>query len=565
LIFPESFDPADPASYADFTRRGRDGALLTQAGPTVQYRPAETGTKEKQLKLDVDYDLDFGPLTTFQFGGQYRTQNYINYTGGGARVLTPAVAAGPGRPARNPVYQTSANVSYNTVIGSPPPAGPAANTYYFTQAQYQQFIAQNSGVTNGAPLFTGLQGAPDGAPSRLAIPLFDYGNLSRYYDLSNFNQRLLKFADGLPQIPNYVIDEDIVAGYAMLDFAQDFLGMRLTGNAGLRYTFTRDRSTGTNRRNEIRLREGTGVNGVAPIYDTIIAGIQEVTIQNEYHDFLPAVNLNLEALPNLFVRATYAKNLARPIPTDLTPAINCNIDLADFVVGEDVCSAGNPALQPYRADQYDLNASWYPNADTMVSVGYYYKNITSFVLPAQTRNGVDLFGDGVLYTVRQKVNGFGAKLDGFEFTGQTFFSFLPAPLDGFGVKGNFTYARALNSALTNLSTGEPLDGYPGLSKYTYNASLLYDKGFLQASLNYNRRSDWLQAAADGNNGNNPIFRRGETFIDAKVQFRISPHYSITIEGQNLGKEFSKTYIDDARPIEYYYPGQRLWLGMQFKL
>ncbi|WP_179691437.1 hypothetical protein, partial [Salmonella enterica] len=79
-----------------------------------------------------------------------------------------------------------------------------------------------------------------------------------------------------------------------------------------------------------------------------------------------------------------------------------------------------------------------------------------------------------------------------------------------------------------------------------------------ASLNYNRRSDWLQAAADGNNGNNPIFRRGETFIDAKVQFRISPHYSITIEGQNLGKEFSKTYIDDARPIEYYYPGQRLW-------
>jgi len=572
LTFPESFDPANPAAYA-VSRTGRNGVALVQAGPTVQYRPTDQGNSEDQLKLDVDFDTSDLPfLKRVEFGGQYRSQNYFRYQGGGARLLRAAVTAVPaaGIVAQPAVFQTSANVSYTTVIGPVPATGPAANTYYLSQAQYQQFIAQNSQVSGGVPLFSGLAVRPDGAPDRLALPIFNYGNLASIYDLSGFDQDLVRFADGLPQIPVYVIDEDIAAGYLKFNFEQEFLGMRLTGNAGARYIYTRDSGTSTNSRSEIRNVPGTGVtlpNGtVVPLQtQTAVVAVQQVTLSNSYTDILPAVNLNLEVFSNLFVRGTYAKNLARPRPTDLSPAVSCTIDTIDSIAGDDTCNAGNPALQPYRADQYDINAAWYPNKDTVVSVGYFYKDIKSFILPAQTRTGVDLFGDGVTYTVRQPVNGFGAKLDGFEVSAQTVFSFLPGFLDGLGATANFTYSRALNSALTNQATNEPLDGFPGLSKYTYNASLFYDKKWLNVKVNYNRRTDWLQTAVDANFGNNPIFRRGETFIDAKVLFRITPQYSISFEALNLGKEYSKTYIDAAKPIEYYYPGQRFFVGAQLKL
>ncbi|KQN72086.1 TonB-dependent receptor [Sphingomonas sp. Leaf62] len=566
VTFPSNFDPADIGSYGDNTRRGANGQLLVQSGPSVQYRPSQADSAEDQLKLDVDYDLDWGFLKSIKFGGQYRNQDLVSYGAGGGRLLSPAVTAVPaagivGRPA---VFQYNNNVSLSTVIGSPPATGPAAGVTYFTPAQYQQFLAANSGLTGGAPLFTGIKGI-DGAPPRLAQPLFDFANLSRFYDLSNFNQSRVREADGLPQIPGYIISEKIVAGYLRANFGTEVFGMNLTGNAGMRYTYTKDDSTSSNTRRESRVRPGTGVPGIPAVIEVVTVAVQEVTLSNDYHDWLPAANLSLEVRPNLFVRATYAKNLARPRPSDLSPAVNCVIDLADTIAGEDTCSAGNPALKPYRADQYDLNAAWYPNADTVVSVGYYYKDIKSFILPASVIAGVDLFNDGVLYTVRQPRNGFGAKLDGFEFSASTVFSFLPAPLDGFGVNGNFTFSRALNSTLTNQATGESIDDFPGLSKFTYNGSIFYDKDWLNARVSYNKRTDYLIAAVDASSANNPVYRRGETYVDAKVQFRITPQYSMFFEALNLTNELSRSYIDDARPIEYTDSGRRIFIGAQFKL
>lgn len=96
---------------------------------------------------------------------------------------------------------------------------------------------------------------------------------------------------------------------------------------------------------------------------------------------------------------------------------------------------------PYRADQWEVNLSWYPNRDTLVSVGYYKKYEKSFVVPNVTRNDVDLFQDGILYQVRQPINGFGALLDGIEVNAQTALTFLPAPFDGFGLSGKIGRAH----------------------------------------------------------------------------------------------------------------------------
>jgi TonB-dependent receptor len=472
----------------------------------------------------------------------------VNYQGGGSRLIDPATMT----------YQQSANVSYTTVIQDNPAQVRNGNTWYITPAQYQSLLSSLGGSLSGAPLFSGLKGAPSGMPTTLAYPSFDADVLSQIYDLSGFNHDLVREANGLPQIPSALIKESVVAGYIMADIDTEVLGMRLTGNAGLRWTWTKDEGLGTNVSRVTRFNATGGT-------ETVVIAAQEARLSNTYADFLPAFNANLEITPELSLRANYAKNLARPRPLDLVPNINC-VDDQTITGVDDICTAGNPALKPYRADQWEVNLAWYPNADTMISLGYYKKYESSFVIQNVVRNNVDLFGDGVGYTVRQPVNGQGALLDGIEVSGQTVFTFLPQPFDGFGLTGNMTYARAIRTNLTNSATGGELKEYPGLSKFTYNASVFYDKGFLNARLSYNYRSKWLDTVLSATNGNNPLYRKGEGYLDGKVTLRFPKyHFNVFFEMQNITKEYSKVYINQDMPVDLYYPGRRMFIGVQAKL
>ena len=134
-----------------------------------------------------------------------------------------------------------------------------------------------------------------------------------------------------------------------------------------------------------------------------------------------------------------------------------------------------------------------------------------------------------------------------------------------GASANATYARAIRTNLTNVATGLPLNDYPGLSKWTYNASVFYDKNWLNARLSYNYRSDWLDTVASATNGNLPIYRKAEGYLDGKITFRFPEwHYSLFMEMQNIGKEYSKTFIKNIGTSEVYYPGQRFFAGFQLK-
>jgi len=544
--YPTTINPADPAIYTDLARAGNIGA----AGPTVQYRPNEWSNGENQVKLDATWDVKLGPISAIEFGGQGRWQTYLRYDGGGSRLLSAPNAT----PA---VFQTSANVSYTTQISTTSTVRNNGNTYFLTPAEYSSLITSSAILTAGAPLFTGLKGAPSSIPSRIALAEFKPDLLSKYYDLSGFDHDLVREANGQPQIPTLKIAETIAAGYLMADVDTRLLGMRLTGNGGVRYTFTKDVGTGTN---IVRVTRRNATGGT----ETVTLAAQQLSLDHTYGDILPAFNAALEITPKLVLRANWAKNLARPKPTDLVPNINC-LDDQTITAADDVCTAGNPDLKPYRADQWELNLAWYPNKDTLVSIGYYKKAEKSFVISNVLRSGVDLFHDGITYTVRQPVNGFGALLDGLEGSAQTAFTFLPRPFDGLGVQGNLTWARAIRTNLTNVATGLPLNEYPGLSKWTYNASIYYDRGWLNARLSYNYRSDWLDTVASATNANLPIYRQAEGYLDGKITLRFPKwHTSLFVEMQNINKEYSRTFIKNIGTSEVYYPGQRFFAGVQLK-
>lgn len=535
FTFPAGCDPQNASTYASPC-----GAGLLAGGASLQYRPEEIETSEDQFKLDFDWDVDLPLIHMIEFGGQYRESGSLAYRGGGYT-----------RP--DGVVVPSANITQNVTVG-------AANNFsnpnaqVWTSQRLIDFINAAAMQTEGT-FFDSSAVNRAGLPDSWLTP--DFSAVPDYFDLSGFNHNLVRSANGYAQIPAHDIEEKISATYLKANFGTTVFGKALNGNLGVRYVETRDVASGSN---TIRERRPTPTG-----FADVTVGVQTLTLDNDYRDVLPSFNVSLEITPSVISRFGYAKVLARPRPTDLVPNANCLYDLTlagSADADPDDCTAGNPDLKPYRADQFDLDIGWYPNPDTLLSAALFYKDVKTFVLARTLVRNVDLFHDGVLYDVQQPINGEGAKISGVELSAQTAFTFLPSPFDGFGGIVNYTYSDAKDVGLKNSLSGEELT-FPGLSEHSYNVIVYYDKGPLNVRAAYNGRTDWLQAAAE--RSGNPVFRDGSAYLDAKIVYRFeNPDLSIFVEGKNLTGETERTTSGDMRLGEYSYPGKRYFAGASIK-
>jgi len=72
-------------------------------------------------------------------------------------------------------------------------------------------------------------------------------------------------------------------------------------------------------------------------------------------------------------------------------------------------------------------------------------------------------------------------------------------------------------------------------------------------------------ASNASNGNNPIYRKAEEYLDGKITVRVPKyHISVFVEAQNINREYSQTFIKKLGPIDLYYPGHRCFTGIQAK-
>lgn len=536
--FPEGYDPQSIDTYSSI-------------GPSLQYRPTEVTVTEDQGKLDFDYTTDWTFLSHIKTGAQYRKSRSLSYAGGG--YLTTDGVTVP-----------SANVTTNVSLGTTTDLSTSTSPIWSPE-RLHDFLAASQERTPGkffdAPGFN-RSGLPN---NWLAM---GYGAVPAFFDVSGFDHDSVRNAigtDGLSykQIPAFDITETIDAEYLQGDFETSLAGKPILGNFGLRYVTTKDDALGSNTIRQYRQSGTTDLGD--PVYETVVVGSQILTIHNEYHDALPSVNVTMEFTPTLQSRIGWAKVMARPKPTDLVPNSNCLFDVTDEGLADDeadTCSAGNPDLKPYRADQYDINLTWYANKDTMLSAALFYKDIKTYILASTTVTGVDFFHDGVLYDVKQPINGSGAQIGGIELSAQTAFTFLPYPFNGLGVVLNYTGSDAKDVGLYNSLNGEELS-FPGLSKSTYNAILYYDQGPLNVRFAYNRRSKWLSSAAE--RSGNPSFRDGSAYLDAKATWRfLDTGWSMFVEGKNLTGETERTTSGDIRMGDLSYSGRRYFAGVSWK-
>ncbi|MRW88577.1 TonB-dependent receptor [Duganella sp. FT80W] len=368
---------------------------------------------------------------------------------------------------------------------------------------------------------------------------------------------------------NRRVEEKINAVYGMVDFNYDLWGIGWRGNVGVRGADTTATSTAL-----------INVNGV----------LQPNTGVKKYRDWLPALNLTAQLPKDVFMRFSAGKTLSRPEYTDLAPSATVS------QISQSV-SIGNPQLDPIRAKTYDLQAEWYYAKNAMVSLGYFHKDIGSFIQSVNERvpyntlglpnellifNGCSITGATPIcptlpnteVVVSRKVNTAGGPLNGLEFNLQMPFSFLPAGWNNFGLLANATHVKSKITYITRVdnpttAANEQLTqvaNFTGLSPNTHNLTLYYEDAKFSARVSAAYRSAYILAVLGDVNGADYTIVDGSTNVDMSLSYNLTPNLRVSLEGQNLTDTPLRYGRDSQRndTLLYVHSGRSFVVGLNYK-
>jgi len=411
-------------------------------------------------------------------------------------------------------------------------------------------VADLDGFDAAAPVDGSLVGLVTGFGNGLDYGSNDTSWVSANWDAAIDLSGILDIAGDISSRPqsNRSVKEEDLAGYAQLDFETELSGMLLRGDVGARYVETTTTASG---------------------YVPGDGGLSLRTVENSYTDFLPSLNLVLEASDQVQFRAGIAKVMARPSLGNLTPGGNL-----DTFSGEPYdFSIGNPELDPYRATAFDVSAEWYFAEESLIAVSLFYKDIESYFLtpastevafstlglPASVASSTSPLGEDLangldpLVAVSQVENGGEASIQGLEVVYQQPFFFLPGLLSNTGFVGNLTYADS--------------DEINDFSKISHNMTLYYEDDRFAARISGSYRDEYQTTGPASSGRTEGREERGvaSTYnIDLSMSYQLTDQIDLTFEGINLTDEFEHQTFDRLNlPTLYHHTGRNFLLGARY--
>jgi len=368
---------------------------------------------------------------------------------------------------------------------------------------------------------------------------------------------------------NRGVEEKIDALYLMSDFKYDVFNIPLRGNVGVR---------------------GADTKATSFAYVNINSVMTPITIEHKYRDWLPAFNVTAELPKDVLLRFSAGKTISRPEYTDLAPSTT-------LTTQSQTVSIGNANLDPIRAKTADLQAEWYYAKNAMISAGYFYKDIGTFIQGVSERAVFSslglpdsiLLGGGCSITggtpacptlpnttvvVNRKVNTPGGPLRGYEFNWQMPFSFLPGFWNNFGALLNYTHVDSKITYITrvdnpNTPANEQLTqtaNFTGLSPKAHNITLYYEDQKFSARVSAAHRSSYLLNVLGDVAGHDFTTVDGSTNVDFSVSYNITPQLRISLEGQNLTDAPLRYGRDSQRndTLLYVHSGRSFVAGLSYK-
>lgn len=341
---------------------------------------------------------------------------------------------------------------------------------------------------------------------------------------------------------SYSISEETFNAYVQANFDLE----RATLDVGLRLVHTDQTSNG---------------NTVANIFQST-EQITPISVSKSYTEYLPSANLRYDLTDELVFRAAYNKTLTRPSLDQLAPSET----VAGIDEGGGTGTRGNPELDPFTADNFDIGLEWYFAEEGLLAATIFYKDIDGFI-DTETFTEDRTFprqADGVLVTgpilFTQPVNGVAAEITGLEIAAQARFTFLPGALANFGGIVNYTFTDS--SADFAAEDDVRSQGLPGLSENSFNAVLYYDDGRLDARLAYAWRDRYLAQFAD--DFGVPRFTDAFGQLDLSASYRITDRLIVQLQALNLTREqFVNQSTDRFLPYGVAELDRRFLFGLRY--
>jgi iron complex outermembrane receptor protein len=354
-------------------------------------------------------------------------------------------------------------------------------------------------------------------------------------------------------LESFTLNERTWGGYLM----GEFKGENYRGNLGVRVVNTRERTGAW----------AVGVPaGTAGAISNPFGLIAPIEFEKEYTDILPSMNLVFDLRDNLLLRAAAARVISRPDYAQMAGFVS----LTPLTLRG---SGGNPRLEPYRANQFDIGLEWYYAPQSILAVDFFYKDISTFIVqgasverqplevtsPSDPRvttpgNNCVATGTALLYTcdylIGRPVNVGGGHQEGIEVNWQQ-------PVwNGFGVLANYTFLHSESDS------GVPI---PGSSKHAANLSAYYENDRFSARLSWNYRSKFF-VDYDVERGFRPLYMDNTWQLDASFVVNVTKNLALTVDAQNLTDETIEEFYDDdpGRPARFYKNGRVFYAGVRAK-
>jgi TonB-dependent receptor len=329
----------------------------------------------------------------------------------------------------------------------------------------------------------------------------------------------------------YEINEKTASAYVEASREFEVFGQPLSIVAGVRYEQTDIVST-----SEESTLTGFIPNGPGEIMEKVETGAMAYSSEGEYDIWLPNFSVKYNMLDDLVLRLGASRSITRPTLSQMQSSRTLgNLRDTDEKGSGRV---GNPDLEPYLADNYDVGIEWYINDFNYVAASYFFKEVDNFISSAivdQTLSGVynPVSGEEVIYTMTIPTNLDVAKIDGVELSGQ--FTFGET---GFGVMANATFVNT--DAEYDPTNFDSTFALPGVSD-SANFIAFYENDAFQTRIAYNWRDEFFQRF-----GQNDRSTTEPTIVEEYGQIDVSASYDITksvtvfIEGINITGEEIRT-------------------------
>ncbi|MES2346544.1 MAG: TonB-dependent receptor [Pseudomonadota bacterium] len=379
---------------------------------------------------------------------------------------------------------------------------------------------------------------------------------------------------------SYGVKEKVTTGYARLDIDTKLGEFPVHGNVGAQLVHTDQSSTG------FRANVGS-----SPTLTNPSPGMSEDG--TKYHDFLPALNLNFDLGNSYLARFGLSRQIARPDMTDMRNSFSFAVNTTPTAVNgvpqpaRYEGSAGNPHLNPFRANALDLSLEKYFAKKGYLSAAVFYKKLNSYIVP-QTYSDFDFTpflatfglpnlpgGNKGIYTTT--TNGTGGDLKGLELSASAPFEMIHPMLSGFGASGSYssTFSSVQLPNIIGKNPDQVADAgsipLPGLSKTNAKAQLYFEKKGFSAFIAENYRSRYVGKVANDTVGGFPalVFIESQKWISAQVgyEFQEGPlkGLSLRVEANNLNSPYYVESNADGSTKTRTQTGRTLFFTVGYKM